>query len=285
MRRLSILPTLLSETFLTEPFEREPESDLFINDAKQVKSLLDAGRKSGLLEALYVFHAAWATRTIFGSHTVLDLGCGTAIPLIKMARLNPETYFVGFDPSPAVLERARQLSSLRQIKNIEFVRGEITNLNAFAKGTIDAVISMQAFHQLPDKDHLDKTFQEIQKVLRPGGAVYLQDLLRLKRRSSTTKFAHYDHGASYLAQRETERSMLAAFSFPDFLELNSKYLPETAKSYKTGLADLCMVMKTATRPIDEVTEQRIITMEKNLRSRSRTFFKDIKLMHRLGGLK
>ncbi|MCB0419909.1 MAG: methyltransferase domain-containing protein [Bdellovibrionales bacterium] len=284
MPKLSTIPTIIIENILKEPFRREPEPDLIMDDPEQVLSFRDAGRHEGALDALYIYHTSIASKVIQGCKKVLDLGCGPGIPLIKMARLNPHIQFTGVDLSDPMLQLARDQVQTRGLKNIEFRKCDMTDLSEFKDHSFDGVTSLQAFHHLPTFGHLEQTFQEIQRVLKPEGALYLQDLIRLKSRHSTIHFAYYDPEAPYLTQLDGERSMRAAFSFDDYKLLRETYLPLRSELTKTAFAGIYFVLKTESHSLPKDVQDRIEAMRNSLRPNSKKYFKDIALFHRLGGL-
>lgn len=284
MPKLKSIPTIVRELVLNDHFERVQEPDLVMEDPEQIEAFEMAGRTPGALNGLYIYHAARCSRVISGAKNVLDLGCGPGVPLIKLARLNPDIQFTGLDLSEEMLEKARANAVDRGLTNISFRMADITELSDFSDHSFDAVTSMQAFHHLPTMGHLEQTFQQVARVLKPDGAIYFQDLSRLKSRHSTVHFAYYDPNQPLLTQIDGERSMRAAFLHSDYVELTKKYLPQ-ASVFKTALVELYTVVATKEREISEDLEQRIKSMEKSLDKESRQVHGDVKLLHRMGGFK
>lgn len=255
-----------------------------MEDGDQVEAFKESGRIDGALDGLYVFHSYHCTKVIQGCRTVIDLGCGPGVPLIKLARLNPHIHFIGFDLSENMLANAKSLAEARQLKNIELRKMDFTDLSEFQNQSVDAVISLQAFHHLPKYEQLEKVFQETSRVLKPDGAVYFMDLIRFKSQKTARYLAYYDDNASPITQLDAERSMMAAFKFADMQTLTQKYLP-SAKCYKTAILEMHGVVKTADRPLAEEVRPRLRSMLDSLRKNSRMVFNDVQFFHKLGGLK
>ena len=91
--------------------------------------------------------------------SILDVGCGTGIAALPFASNGFPV--AGVDASEAMLAKARAA-----VPNVEFVQGSAENL-PFTDERFDVVISAQAFHRF---DRV-KAFDEIHRVLRPGGMV------------------------------------------------------------------------------------------------------------------
>ena len=91
---------------------------------------------------------------------VLDLGCGTGVPIARtLARSNR---VVGVDMSGGQLSLAQ-----RQAPGAEFVRGDMSSV-AFRPGWFDAVVSFYAIFHLPLSEHAP-LIARISTWLKPGG--------------------------------------------------------------------------------------------------------------------
>ncbi|MCB9024672.1 MAG: class I SAM-dependent methyltransferase [Bdellovibrionaceae bacterium] len=284
MPKLSTFPIILRELFSTDYFIREPEPDLIMDEQEQVEAFAQAG-KVGALTGVYAYHVEKATPTLQGAKTVIDLGCGSGTFLIKMARLNPDIHFIGLDLSEPMLEKTEEAIRLRALKNVELRLGDFTDLSAFADKSVDGIMSLQALHHLPKYENLEKLYTEIGRVLAPEGAVYLQDLIRLKSKISALHFAYYDEETPHITKLDGERSMRAAFLYSELQELAERYLPETVQSYKTAGVGLYFVQKTPDREVNPETQKRLQSLLGNMTKDTRKVYNDLRLFHRLGGLK
>jgi ubiquinone/menaquinone biosynthesis C-methylase UbiE len=95
---------------------------------------------------------------------VLDLGCGTGILLDALEQCGAKV--VGLDLSREMLQVARQGSP-----GTALLCGDGANLPV-ASESLDAVLCRGSIHHMPD---LPETFQEIHRVLRPGGRLVFSE--------------------------------------------------------------------------------------------------------------
>jgi SAM-dependent methyltransferase len=94
---------------------------------------------------------------------VLELGCGGGQCTVAMAERGANV--TGMDLSAAQLEHARELVAERGA-DVELVRGDVTDLSAFADGSFDVAFNAFVFQWVDD---LAGCFEETHRVLRPGG--------------------------------------------------------------------------------------------------------------------
>lgn len=109
---------------------------------------------------------------------VLDVGTGLAdIPraLVHLARQRGKAIeVVGLDLNGRILAMAAEATE--RFPEIQLVEGDGLAL-PYAPGTFDAALNHLALHHLPPESHV-RFFQELDRVVRPGGAVLVGDLER-----------------------------------------------------------------------------------------------------------
>lgn len=220
MARLGMIPVILREVLGSRSLPREPEPDLVMADEEQVAAYAEAGRIDGVMSASYLFHSANVSHYIQGCASVIDVGCGPATQLCQIAQLNPDVSFLGVDLSEEMLSKAVQHAAALGLRNVKFMKADMTNLAAIGAESADGVISTMALHHLPSISHLERCFSEIRRILRPGGALYLVDFGRLKSLKSVIYFAYMNEGNQpHIFSLDYERSLRAAFLPDDFKKL------------------------------------------------------------------
>ncbi len=116
--------------------------------------------------------------------TVLDLGSGAGIDAILAAKkVGIMGKVIGIDMTEEMVKRARANAKKNNITNVEFLLGEIENL-PLGDNSVDTIITNCVINLSPDKF---KTFSEAYRVLKPGGKIYLSDIVLLEELSEDQK--------------------------------------------------------------------------------------------------
>lgn len=101
---------------------------------------------------------------------VLDLGAGTGLNIVHLLGAGR---YVGVDPDPAMLRRARPRAAAAAVP-AALVLGRGEQL-PFADGVFDAVLATLVFCTVPD---VPAALAEIRRVLRPGGTLLFLEHVR-----------------------------------------------------------------------------------------------------------
>jgi len=111
---------------------------------------------------------------------VVDVGSGAGFDTLIAARLvGPHGRAIGIDMTPEMLERARAGATSMKLTNVEFQEGLADEL-PFSYEFADVIISNGVLNLTPDKS---KTLKEWARVLKPGGRLFIGDIVVEKKLS------------------------------------------------------------------------------------------------------
>lgn len=287
MPSLPILKTLLREASTRERSPRVPEPDLVMDDPAKVAAYTRAGREDGVMAPVYLFHAAQICEVIRPGDTVVDLGCGPATQLAMVARLNPKTQFVGVDLSQEMLVRARAHIDELGLNNVRLECGDITDLEVLQNASVDAVMSTVVLHHLPSVEALDRTFSEVNRILKPGGGIYLVDFSHLKSEKSILYFAYqYADRQPELFTLDYLYSLKAAFYLSDFKGCFDCHLKSRAKLFPMRPMPFMVAIKSPPRREYEPSLRgTLAAIREGLPPHHKTDVHDLISLFRLGGLR
>lgn len=112
---------------------------------------------------------------IHPGETILDIGSGAGTDLLLAARrTGPKGKAIGVDPTPAMREHAARYAAAAGLSGIVELREGLSDALPVDDASIDVVISNGVVNLAPDKA---RVFLEIARVLKPGGRLYLADVL------------------------------------------------------------------------------------------------------------
>ena len=287
MPSLSVVKQLIIELVSSKDAHRVIEPRLIMDDPGQVAAFRQAGSTGGVMAPLYLFHCVHVCEIIQPGDTVLDLGCGPANQMSMIAGLNPDANFVGLDLSEEMLDQAKEMVRETDLGNVTLRHGDITNLEGINDASVDAVYSTVVLHHLADTAQLEKTLYHANRVLKPGGGIYIADFGHLRTERAIKFCAHqYADRQPPAFTEDYYHSLRAAFELKDWRRAYKKYLAHRAKLASTFAVPFMVAIKSEPRrsfPVDLLDA--LSRHFKLLPAYHQTDFKDIAILFRLGGLR
>ena len=116
--------------------------------------------------------------------TLADIGCGTGSLTFELARFARKV--IGVDLSSEMLRRARGIAKEREVENVEFRQGDVLKL-PLETHSVDAAFCVMVLHFLPDPA---RAIAGLCRIVRPGGAVILVDLVEHNQAWMREQMAH-----------------------------------------------------------------------------------------------
>jgi ubiquinone/menaquinone biosynthesis C-methylase UbiE len=147
---------------------------------------------------------------------ILDVGTRVGLIVLKMLWQNENFYAIGMDHSAALIDRARQTATAWDLGNRAFFQVGDARKMRLKTGYFDLVISDATLHVFDDPLSV---LREINRVLKPKGALLIRDLQRPSRLLLQRKIDA--HCALYGARmrQHVETSLRAAFTRSEFESL------------------------------------------------------------------
>ena len=102
---------------------------------------------------------------------VLDIGCGTGMALMQLARAYPTSRFMGYDLRPEAVAEANWMARDAGMDNLHFATVDLTDWRE--PMAYDWIMALDAIH---DQARPDKVLRAVRESLRPGGTFLMVDI-------------------------------------------------------------------------------------------------------------
>ena len=155
----------MSQQLPKAPFSNVDRAD----KPENLVQMLDAQHAMG-------FHQTYKQRTfdvlaLRTGMSVLDVGCGTGVDALAMARLvEPTGRVVGIDPSQTMIDEARKRGAATDLP-VAFAQDDVYHLH-FADNSFDRCRADRTFQHLSEPE---RALAEMVRVTKPGGMVLIVD--------------------------------------------------------------------------------------------------------------
>lgn len=145
--------------------------------------------------------------------TVVDIGCGPADVVIRLAKAAPHAAITAIDGSAPMIALGRTAARAAGVDD------RLTLLHTRIPGpppasqSFDAVLSKDLLHHLADPRVL---WNEVTRLGRPGAAVYVMDLVRPDSEETARAMVKAGAGSEHpILQHDFYQSLLAAFTMDE----------------------------------------------------------------------
>lgn len=209
----------LKQRLCKQELVRKPEMDMVMVDREQDEQFNRDGEE-GSLAVLYQLIVDAITKVSPPNGRALDLGCGSAQLLCKIARALPGLNFTGLDLSEHMLAFAQANKENYGLTNLSFKHGSMYELDRLFSERFDLISCHLALHHCDTAERATEVFNQISRLVQPEGTVFIFDIIRPKTGRMALQFADlYNRMQGDWYYQDALDSYRAAFSFPEVEEM------------------------------------------------------------------
>jgi tRNA (cmo5U34)-methyltransferase len=153
----------------------------FDNDVERF-SKLETGQQATIDAPLVLdLVAETAALHLRRNDVILDLGCGAGnFTLRVLQEVHPLECHLA-DLSQPMLARASQRVEASGVKYVQTYHSDLRELD-FEENSFDCILAGAVLHHLRDDEDWEETFEKLYKWLKPGGRIYVSDLVSFDQR-------------------------------------------------------------------------------------------------------
>jgi len=170
------------------------------------------------------------------SGMVLDVGTRVGLAALKLLWQNENFYSIGIDSSGPMIEQARATAQAWELgERAVFQVGDARKMR-FKTAYFDLVISDSTMHRFDDAGAV---FREIQRVLKPKGALLIRDFRRPNRFRMAKHIREHSARFGNAMHRQIETAIRAAYTEAELMrivhdaQLQGIHMVETDPNYIT----------------------------------------------------
>jgi ubiquinone/menaquinone biosynthesis C-methylase UbiE len=209
----------LHQKFGAQQLGRQPEMDVVMYDHEQDEQFTKDG-EDGSLAVLYQLIVNVLLRRARHRGRALDLGCGSAQLLCKIAQAMPEMHFTGLDLSANMLRFAARTAEQHDVSNVEFLEGSWFDLDAHEPRSFDLVTWHLALHHCDTAEDVIRVVDNAARLVKPDGTVFLFDIIRPKSGRLAVRLADlYSLRWGSWFYQDTLDSYKAAFTYDELEDI------------------------------------------------------------------
>ena len=148
----------------------------FDNDVERFSNL-ETGQQTTIDAPLTMELCAEAAKYVNpNAKELLDIGCGAGNYTLKMLSKIPDLHCTLNDLSLPMLEKAKERAAAQTKGNVVTIQDDMRNLD-LPENHFDIVLAAATFHHLRDDADWELVFSKIYKALKPGGSIWISDLI------------------------------------------------------------------------------------------------------------
>lgn len=173
--------------------------------------------------------------------SVLDIGCGAGNYSVKLAHKLDDVNYTLSDLSKPMLDRAvERLSGLTKAA-VRTVKGDF-RAQPLVEGKYDVIIATAVLHHLRDDKDWETTFQKLYKLLKPGGSIWIFDLVE-QHTEALQQYLYNDLYGAYLTELGDEDYRDKVFAYIKKEDSPRSLIYQLGLMEKVGFTDVDVLHK------------------------------------------